>query len=117
MSATPVRVIADPGRIGEGEAAAFRIAIDGIVHDAFVVRWRGALHAWLNVCRHQQRRLDFGDLQFLDATAGALVCGHHGARYRPDTGACVDGPCAGAGLTPLALETRDDGLWCLGRAS
>jgi nitrite reductase/ring-hydroxylating ferredoxin subunit len=115
-AAPPLRVIEDPRRIGEGQAAAFRIAVDGIEHDAFVVRWRGALHAWLNVCRHQQRRLDFGDLHFFDDEYDALVCCHHGARYRPDTGACVAGPCEGAGLTPLALETRADGLWCLGRA-
>jgi nitrite reductase/ring-hydroxylating ferredoxin subunit len=112
----PLRVAAEPHRIGEGQAAAFRIVLDGVEHDAFVVRWRGGLHAWLNVCRHQQLRLDFGDLHVFDDAYDAIVCCHHGARYRPDTGVCVEGPCEGAALTPLALETRDDGLWCLGRA-
>ena len=47
----------------------------------------------------------------------ALVCVRHGARYRPDTGECLGGPCRGARLTALALEERGCELWCTGRAS
>jgi nitrite reductase/ring-hydroxylating ferredoxin subunit len=91
------------------------VVLDGVARDAFAVRWRGAVHAYVNTCRHQARNLDFGNARFFDETYDALVCCHHGARYRPDTGECIEGPCAGHALTPLAVEERDGALWCVGR--
>src|SRR5262245_23553571 len=87
-----VRVLADARRLEEGAGARFSVTVDGIRRDAFVVRWRGALHAYLNTCRHELMNLDFGDARFFDDDYDALVCCHHGARYRPDSGACIDGP-------------------------
>ena len=109
-----VRVLADVGRLAEGAGARFSVVLDGIRHDAFVVRWHGGVHAYLNTCRHELLNLDFGDARFFDDDYDALVCCHHGARYRPDSGACIDGPCAGGRLTPLALEQRGAELWCVG---
>jgi nitrite reductase/ring-hydroxylating ferredoxin subunit len=108
----PVRVLADAGRLGEGEGARFTLRIGGIERDGFVIRHHGRLYGYLNACRHQSRPLDFGDARFLDPAAGVLVCCHHGARYRPETGDCLDGPCAGGRLSPLPLEERNGELWC-----
>jgi len=113
----PVRVLPDARRLGELRAVRFVVTLGGAAEDALAVRWRGALHAWVNRCRHQGLPLDFGDGHVFDEAADALVCCHHGARYRPDTGVCVAGPCRGARLTPLALEVRDGALWCTGRGS
>jgi nitrite reductase/ring-hydroxylating ferredoxin subunit len=110
----PVRVLPDARRLGEGEGVRFGITLDGIPRDAFAVRYRGAVHAYLNTCRHQFRALDFGDAHFFDDAYDALVCCHHGARYRPETGECVEGPCVGGRLTRLAVEERDGALWCVG---
>lgn len=110
-----VRVLEDARRLGEGGSARFRVVLDGIERDAFAVRWMGGLYAYVNTCRHQGLPLDFGDGHYFDEAYDALVCCHHGARYRPDTGECAGGPCAGAALTPLALEERGGALWCLGR--
>jgi nitrite reductase/ring-hydroxylating ferredoxin subunit len=110
-------VLADAAALREGEGIRFTIALDGLARDAFAVRWRGAVHAWVNACRHQALPLDFGDAHFFDGEADALVCVHHGARYRPDSGECVAGECRGAFLTPLALEQRDGALWCTGRGA
>jgi nitrite reductase/ring-hydroxylating ferredoxin subunit len=110
----PVRVLDDPGRLGEGAGVRFSVFIEGLRSDAFAVRYRGGLYAFLNTCRHELKNLDFGDAHFFDDDYDALVCCHHGARYRPETGACMDGPCAGGSLTPLALEERDGALWCVG---
>ena len=109
-----VRVLADSRRLEEGAGARFSVEVEGIQRDAFVVRWRGALHAYLNTCRHELMNLDFGDARFFDDEYDALVCCHHGARYRPDSGDCIDGPCAGGRLTALALEERGAELWCVG---
>ncbi len=90
--------------------------IDDVARDAFAVRFRGRVYAYLNTCRHQLLPLDFGDAHYFDDAYDALVCCHHGARYRPETGECFAGPCVGAALTPLAVEERDGALWCLGPA-
>ena len=113
---TPVRILADARRLREGDGARFTVTVDGVSRDAFVVRWRGRAHAYVNSCRHQSLTLDFGDARFFDEAYDALVCCHHGARYRPDTGECVDGPCQGGRLTTLAVEERDGALWCVGVA-
>jgi len=110
-----VRVLADTRRLGEGQGVRFRVTLDGVSREAFAVRWKGGLYAYLNSCRHESLPLDFGDAHFLDEAADALVCVHHGARYQPETGACAAGPCAGGALTALALEARDRELWCVGR--
>jgi len=107
-------VLADLRRLGEGTAVRFAVTVDGVSRDAFAVRWKGGIHAYLNTCRHQSLPLDFGDAHFLDEACDALVCCHHGARYRPDSGECFGGPCRGKSLTGLVLEERDGALWCVG---
>jgi nitrite reductase/ring-hydroxylating ferredoxin subunit len=109
-----VRVVADVRRLEEGMGARFSVVVEGIQRDAFVVRYRGGLFGYLNTCRHELLPLDFGDAHFFDGDYDALVCCHHGARYRPETGECISGPCEGGRLTALALEERDGGLWCVG---
>ena len=89
----------------------FTVTLEGVSRDAFAVRWRGKIHAYVNSCRHQSLALDFGDGHFFDDEADALVCCHHGARYRPESGECFEGPCRGSRLTPLAVEERDGALW------
>lgn len=113
---TAVRVIGDARKLREGQGLRFRIAIEGVEREAFAVRYRGRIFAYLNTCRHLGLPLDFGDARFFDEEADALVCCHHGARYDPASGACRDGPCAGAGLTALRLEEREGALWCTGIA-
>jgi nitrite reductase/ring-hydroxylating ferredoxin subunit len=111
----PMRVVADVRRLGEMAGVRFTLRLEGIERPAFAIKRRGRFYAFLNVCRHQSRELDFGDAHFFDESADALVCCHHGARYHPETGECVAGPCAGAKLTMLRLELRGVELWCLGR--
>lgn len=111
-----VRVLEDVRKLREMGGVRFTVEIDGVSHDAFAVRWRGRIHAFVNRCRHQGLALDFGDAHFFDDEADALVCCHHGARYRPDSGECFDGPCRGTRLTRLEVVERDGALWCRGRA-
>lgn len=104
-------ILEDATRLREGGGVRFTAVHHGVEHDAFAVRWRGRVYAYLNVCRHQSLPLDFGDARFFDDEYDAIVCCQHGARYAPGTGECVAGPCAGARLTPVAVEERDGGLW------
>lgn len=118
MSAmSPVRVLAESRRLGEGQGVRFQLLLEGVEREAFAVRYRGRCYGYLNVCRHQGLALDFGDAHFFDDEYDALVCCHHGARYRPETGECLGGPCEGGRLTALAMEETDGALWCVGRVA
>jgi len=67
---------------------------------------------YLNSCPHQGIWLNFGAGEFFTADRALLQCGRHGAKFEVDTGLCVDGPCSGASLQPIALVV-DDGEICL----
>ena len=60
------------------------------------------VQAWLNICPHAGRRLDYAPGQFL-LDQGRLVCAAHGASFELEQGVCVAGPCRGASLVPLAV--------------
>ena len=70
-----------------------------------------AVRAWLNVCPHAGRRLDWAPGQFLRSREGYLVCAAHGASFELGQGACVAGPCRGDALRPVAVEVRDGQVW------
>lgn len=114
VSISPLRVLPDARRLAEGQGLRFEVVVEGVARDAFAVRYRGAVHAYLNTCRHESRNLDFGDARFLDESYDALVCCHHGARYRPESGECLDGPCEGRPLTRLVVAELEGALWCTG---
>lgn len=111
QSARVIKILDDAKSLREMAGVRFTVTIDGVQRDAFAVRWRGKVYAYVNTCRHQGLNLDFGDAHFFDEEADALVCCHHGARYRPDTGECFDGPCVGARLTRIELTEKASGLY------
>lgn len=85
------------------------LTIDGV--ELAVLRTPAGVQAWRNVCPHQARSLHFAPDQFLFTPTGLLVCPHHGACFDPLTGACTDGPCRGASLTPVSLRIEDGQVW------
>ena len=71
----------------------------------------GAVRAWLNVCPHAGRRLDWAPGQFLRSKDGTLVCAAHGASFELDRGDCVAGPCRGDALRAVQVQVRDGEVW------
>ena len=67
----------------------------------------GDVRAWLNVCPHAGRRLDWAPGKFLRGKDGTLVCAAHGASFELAHGVCVAGPCRGEALRAVAVEVRD----------
>ncbi len=65
------------------------------------------VRAWLNVCPHAGRRLDWAPGQFLKSKEGHLVCAAHGASFDTQDGICVAGPCRGDALRAVAVQVRD----------
>ena len=87
-----------------GRAATFRLGRAGdVVVEAFVVNHDGRHHAYVNCCPHAGHRLDGAASRFFTDDGRLLVCSAHGAVFAPDTGVCVEGPCPGARLQPLAV--------------
>lgn len=86
-----------------GRGVRFTVSRRGDVVPAFVIRFHGDVHAYLNRCAHRSLELDWIEGDFFDAFGEHLLCATHGARYAPASGACVGGPCGGAGLVKLAV--------------
>ena len=89
-----------------GLAVSFDVIFGGQTCRAFAIRYRGQVHAYLNRCTHVAMEMDWQPDRFFDDTGQWLLCGSHGAAYRPDTGACGGGPCRGP-LTRIELTERD----------
>ncbi len=69
----------------------------------FVVRLGDRLFAYRNRCPHRGLPLDDAGV-FLTDDGRFILCHNHIALFRIDDGACVDGPCGGRGLEPVAIE-------------
>jgi len=89
-----------------GEAVPFDINYAGQTCRAFAIRYQGLPHAYLNRCTHVAMELDWQPNQVFDDSGQWLLCGSHGAAYRPDTGQCAGGPCQG-GLVKITLSEND----------
>jgi len=64
----------------------------------------GEVRAYKNECRHLPMPLDDRDPgEIWDEHGRYLVCNSHGARYRPEDGRCVSGPCEGSHLKRLPV--------------
>lgn len=77
--------------------------IDGESESILLYRDDDQIQAWLNICPHAGRRLDYAPGKFL-MQDGDLVCAAHGATFRLDNGECVAGPCRGASLKAVPLR-------------
>ena len=100
------------GGLHEVEAVVEGDAESLIVHRAE----DGLVRAWLNVCPHAGRRLDWAPGRFLRGKDGTLVCAAHGASFELQGGTCIAGPCRGEALRPVAVHCID-GEVRLGAAS
>ena len=77
---------------------------------AFVVRFQGEAHAYVNRCAHLPYELDWIPGKFFDSEGLVLICSVHGASYDPLTGQCVGGPCY-HGLAKVAVEEFEGGVY------
>lgn len=84
---------------------------DDAAESGFAVEFEGKIYAYENRCPHLGVELDWAPGVFFDATQKYLVCSTHGARFEPNTGKCVTGPCAGQSLTTLAVFEEEGELF------
>ena len=97
-----------------GKGVRFEVEYFGDVAPAFVVRYAGRVHGYLNRCAHVATELDWREAEFFDSERRNLICSTHGAVYAADTGQCLGGPCGGAPLVRLQIEERAGQVYFLG---
>ena len=99
-------------RLPEGGFAEAEGLVDGEAESLILHRdAAGGVRAWLNVCPHAGRRLDWAPGQFLVSKEGLLVCAVHGASFETTGGVCEAGPCRGESLRAVAVDVRDGAVW------
>jgi len=100
--------------IADGGFAESEAVVEGDAESLILHRDGDAVRAWLNVCPHAGRRLDWAPGQFLKSREGLLVCAAHGASFELAQGECVAGPCRGEALRAVPVEVRDGYVWLAG---
>jgi nitrite reductase/ring-hydroxylating ferredoxin subunit len=92
-------------------------AVDAMLADGeesvIVLRRDGVVHAYVNVCPHAGRRLDYAPGKFL-LKHDTLICAVHGATFQQTSGVCIAGPCCGDALRELPVSVRDGEVWLVG---
>lgn len=88
----------------QGQATLFRVIKAGHIFPAFVVRTKGKVPAYLNVCPHRGLRLNGSSRDVFHTDGGYLSCRAHGAGFDPATGACTIGPSLGYALIRLRVD-------------
>lgn len=69
---------------------------------------------YVNECPHKSVALDGGNGCLLSPDRRHLECGQHGALFDIDSGHCVDGPCVGKSLEPVAIAVIDHEVCVVG---
>jgi len=73
----------------------------------FLVRKNDEVFAYLNVCPHAGRMLNWGPDRFLTKDRSLIMCAAHGANFEISTGLCVAGPCEGDALSKLETSVEN----------
>ena len=103
----PLELCASDDLVERGDAHVFDVLHFREPVTAFVLRFDGAVVAYLNRCLHVPTEMDWQHGKFLDADREYIICSIHGATYEPRTGQCVGGPCIRGRLT--VLDVREAG--------
>lgn len=98
-------------RIPDGGFAEVEATVQGDAESLLLYRDGEAVRAWLNICPHAGRRLDWAPGQFLKSKDGLLVCAAHGASFELGQGECVAGPCRGERLRGVEVVVREGAVW------
>ena len=94
-------------QIPDGGFHELEATLDGDAESLILYREGDVVRAWLNVCPHAGRRLDWAPGRFLKDKNGHLICAVHGATFELLNGECVAGPCRGAALRTIDVDVTD----------
>lgn len=103
--------VAEVAQLDDPGARSFEVGDGTWPFRGFVVRRNGELRAFANICPHLSHPLDMLPDAFFVEEGRVLRCMSHGARFDPDSGYCIVGPCAGQSLLQLECRVEDDRVW------
>ncbi|RXH38040.1 (2Fe-2S)-binding protein [Bradyrhizobium nanningense] len=119
MKPNPIYAICSLNDIPNRQAIGFNLMVaeDGGKQrpwSVVVVPWGKRVLGYINKCPHNGVQLDWEQNQFFDPYGIRLMCGKHGSTFELSTGRCVEGPCQGRALTPIALAALDGDICVVG---
>ena len=104
---TSVRSLLALNDLPDGGLLEVEADLDGVAESLILYRDGDDVRAWLNICPHAGRRLDWAPGRFLLSKDGLLVFAAHGASFELREGVCVAGPCRGESLRAVAVSVVD----------
>lgn len=110
LGAPPAQALCRLAEVPESGATAVDAMLADGEQSVIVLRRDGVVHAYINVCPHAGRRLDYAPGKFL-LKHDTLICAVHGATFQQTSGVCVAGPCCGDALQELPVSVHDDQVW------
>lgn len=108
---TAAKPLATLDDLPDGGLLEVEAEVDGSAESLILHRDGDRVRAWLNICPHAGRRLDWAPGKFLQSKDGLLVCAAHGASFELREGACVAGPCRGDALRAVTLDVVEGGVF------
>lgn len=93
--------------IADGEARNFVIQMKAGRFHGFVVRKGDRVFGYRDRCPHMGLPLAQELDKYLSSGGELISCSWHGALFDIESGRCLGGPCAGAGLTPWPVTVAD----------
>jgi nitrite reductase/ring-hydroxylating ferredoxin subunit len=108
----PAAALARATDVPDGGALAASGETNGATESLVLLRRGDSVRAFLNICPHAGRALDWAPGRFL-MDNGHLVCAAHGAVFSVPDGSCVSGPCRGQRLREVAVELREGVIYLI----
>ncbi len=95
--------------IPDGGATAVDATLADGEESVILLRRGEQVHAYLNICPHTARRLDYAPGKFL-LKNDTLICAVHGATFNQGDGLCIAGPCRGEHLREVSVRVEGDAV-------
>jgi nitrite reductase/ring-hydroxylating ferredoxin subunit len=102
----PGRTLCRLEEIPDGGATAVDATLADGEESVILLRRGEQVRAYLNICPHTARRLDYAPGKFL-LKNDTLICAVHGATFNQTDGLCVAGPCRGEHLRAVAVQVEN----------
>ncbi|RLA47365.1 MAG: Rieske (2Fe-2S) protein [Gammaproteobacteria bacterium] len=102
---SPLCAVSD---IPEGGSKGFNLDKHASV---FAVRKDDQVFVYKNSCPHAGLELNWVPDRFLDRDKEYILCSAHGAMFEIYSGFCIAGPCAGAELSPVDFQIKNDRIY------
>lgn len=87
------------------------VEYQGVQSTAVTFYYQDQVYAYLNNCKHGQRRLDCGADTVFNTSGELLSCSMHGFEFEPTTGECLSPKGAGKKLQQVRVIEKDGAIY------